>query len=62
MNPTKNADFLYERLEPTSFVFFSPNCGNKFGATDFTVSGDQRKPLDECGGSNDAISWIFGIR
>jgi hypothetical protein len=28
---------------------------------DCTVRGNQGKALDKCGGSDDAIRWIFGI-
>ena len=28
---------------------------------DLTVRCNQRKPLDQCGGPDNAIRWIFGI-
>jgi hypothetical protein len=40
----------------------SPNGGNQFGATDLTVGSDESKPFDESGGSDDAVSRVFGIR
>jgi hypothetical protein len=39
----------------------SPDGLNYLGATDFTIRGNQRKPLDERCGSDDAVRWIFGI-
>jgi hypothetical protein len=46
-----------ERIEDKN----SPDRVNQLGAADFTVRGNQGEPLDERGGSDNAIRWIFGI-
>jgi hypothetical protein len=38
-----------------------PDRVNEFGATDFTVRGNQRKAFDKRGGPDNAICRVFGI-
>src|SRR6266478_4803716 len=42
-------------------MLFSPDRVDHFGAKDLTVRSNQRKPLDQRGGPDNAIRWIFGI-
>jgi len=42
-------------------ILSSPNGLNHSRPVDLTVSGEQRQPLDQCSGSNNAIYWIFRI-